>query len=316
MRACRRAFPMERVSQPAMRCHTALDAHAPPSCVPGVSVSPWRMLGALLLAACSGRGGARATRSTLSLVCGRGPTVEGIDVSEHQGAVDWSAVRASGRRFAIARVGLGSRADATFARNWAGMRAAGLLRGAYLYVLPEQDPIAQATLLVRAVGRLGPGDLPPALDVEKMPPGVPPPSVYAARLAVLVEKVREGTGREPMIYTGAHYWPRWVQSEAFAALPLWHPQYAEVRCPSIAHPWRAWAFWQTSERGRVPGVRTLVDLDVFNGDLAALEALTGGPAPVDAGAPLDAALSPDATPAAPSASAAPRPPPSPSPARP
>jgi lysozyme len=316
MRVCRRAFPMERVSQPAMRCHTALDATPPPSCVPGVSVSPWRMLGALLLAACSGRGGSRAPRSTLSLVCGRGPTVEGIDVSEHQGEVDWPAVRASGRRFAIARVGRGSRADATFARNWAGMRASGLVRGAYLYVLPEQDPVAQATLLVRAVGRLGPGDLPAALDVEKLPPGVPPPTVYAARLAVLVAKVREGTGRQPMIYTGAHYWPRWVQSEAFAALPLWHPQYAAVRCPSIAHPWRAWAFWQTSERGRVPGVRTLVDLDVFNGDLAALETLAGGAVPLDAGAPRDAPVSPDATPAAPSASAAPRPQTSPSPATP
>lgn len=274
------------------------------------------MLGALLLAACSGRGGARVPRSTLSLVCGRGPTVDGIDVSEHQGAVDWSAVRASGRRFAIARVGLGSRADTTFARNWEGMRAAGLLRGAYLYVLPEQDPVAQATLLVRAVGRLGPGDLPPALDVEKMPPGVPPPSVYAARLAVIVARVREGTGREPMIYTGAHYWPRWVQSEAFAALPLWHPQYAEVRCPSIAHPWRAWAFWQTSERGRVAGVRTPVDLDVFNGDLSTLESLAGGPAPPDAGATPDAALSPDVTPTAPSASTAPPRLPLPSPATP
>jgi lysozyme len=274
------------------------------------------MLGALLLAACSGRGGLRAPRSSLSLVCGRGPTVEGLDVSEHQGAVDWSAVRASGRRFAIARAGLGSRADATFARNWAGMRAAGLLRGAYLYVLPEQDPVAQATLLVRAVGRLGPGDLPVALDVEKMPPGVPPPLVYAARLAALVAAVRAGTGREPMIYTGAHYWPRWVQSDAFAALPLWHPQYAEVRCPSIAHPWRAWAFWQTSERGRVPGVRTPVDLDVFNGDLASLEALAGGPVPLDGGVAPDGALSPDATPAAPSASATPRPLPSPSPATP
>ena len=316
MRARRRAFPMERVSQPAMRCHTALDARGPPSCVPGVSVPPWRLLGALLLAACSGRGGSRLTRPTLSLVCGRGPTVEGIDVSEHQGVVDWSAVRASGRRFAIARVGIGTRADAAFTHNWAGMRAAGLLRGVYLYVLPEQDPVAQATLLVRAVGRLGPGDLPPALDVEKMPPGVPPPSVYAARLAVLVAKVREGTGRDPMIYTGAHYWPRWVQSGAFAALPLWHPQYGEVRCPSIAHPWRAWAFWQTSERGRVPGVRTLVDLDVFNGDLAALEALAGGPVPVDAGEPHDAALSLDATPTAPSGSTAPPRPPSPSPTRP
>ncbi|MFO0627876.1 MAG: glycoside hydrolase family 25 protein [Polyangiales bacterium] len=238
-----------------------------------MSVPRRRMLGALLLAACSGRGLTRAPRSTLSLVCGRGPTVDGVDVSEHQGVVDCSAVRASGRRFAIARVGLGSRADTTFARNWAGMRAAGLLRGAYLYVLPEQDPVAQATLLVRAVGRLGPGDLPPALDVEKLPPGVPP-AVYAARLAVLVARVRRARARtHDLVRRGTL--ARWVQSEAFAALPLWHPQYADVRCPSIAHPWRAWTFWQTSGADKVPGVRRRPRC-LQPGDLAALEGLAGG----------------------------------------
>ncbi len=251
---------------------------------------------ALSLCACDPRGGLRGHRPMLRLACGRGPTVDGVDVSEHQGAVDWRAVRASGPRFAIARVGVGSRADATFARNWHGMREAGLIRGAYLYVVPEQDIAAQAALLVSAVGRLGPGELPAALDVEKPPPGVPPPAVYTARLADLVARVSVGTGRPPMIYTGSHYWTRWVGSDAFASLPLWHAQYASVRCPGIAAPWREWRLWQVSESGRVPGVRTAVDLDVFNGDLDALTRFAGGAAPH--------AVTPDATPAPPSAPAA------------
>lgn len=262
------------------------------------------------LCGCDPRGSLRRPRPLIQLACGVGPTVAGVDVSEHQGAVSWQEVRASGRRFAYARAGVGARADATFARNWRGMREAGLFRGAYLYVMPEQDIATQAALLTSAVGRLGPGDLPAALDVEKMPPGVPPPGVYASRLGELVARVREGTGRDPVIYTGAHYWPRWVRSDAFAALRLWHPQYAPVRCPTIASPWRAWTFWQLTDRGVVPGVRGAVDLDVFNGDDAALQRLAGG-ALADAGA-----LNLDATPAPPTGPAATPPTDGPSPATP
>lgn len=271
-------------------------------------------LALLLTLGCSGRT-PRSPPPRFAIVCGRGPTVEGVDVSEYQGEVDWSAVRASGRRFAIARIAHAPRVDARFETNWRGIRAAGMIRGAYLYFSPAHDVAAQADSIARAVGRLGPGDLPVALDIEKPPPGLPSPADYAARIAELVARVTQSTGRAPMIYTGAYYWRLRVRSDAFKSLPLWHPQYAPVRCPSIAPPWSAWALWQYSSTGRVPGVRGDVDLDRFNGDLAALERLAGGPAPIaDAGAPD--AISPDAPPAPPTAPAAPPPPPSPAPSTP
>lgn len=252
-----------------------------------------------------------------AIACGRGPVVEGVDVSEYQGAIDWSAVRASGRRFAIARIAHAPRLDARFAQNWAAIRAAGMIRGAYLYFSPSHDVSTQADAIARAVGRLGPGDLPVALDIERPPPGLPAPADYAARIAELAERVRRDTGRPPMIYAGAYYWRLHVQSDAFKSLHLWHPQYAPVRCPSIAPSWTTWTFWQYSATGRVGGVRGAVDLDRFNGDFSALERLAGGPAPTpDAGASLDGPISPDAPPAAPSAPAADRPRPSQRPSRP
>ncbi|MEZ4393440.1 MAG: GH25 family lysozyme [Polyangiales bacterium] len=276
-----------------------------------------RRRGAMALLLMLGCGGPtrRPQPPRFAIVCGRGPTVEGVDVSEYQGEVDWSAVRASGRRFAIARIAHAPRVDARFEGHWRGIREAGMIRGAYLYFSPAHDVAAQADAIARAVGRLGPGDLPVALDIEKPPPGLPSPADYAARIAELVSRVTQSTGRAPMIYTGAYYWRLRVRSDAFKSLPLGHPQYAPVRCPSIAPPWSEWTFWQYSNTGRVPGVRGDVDLDRFNGDLAALERLAGGPAPTpDAGAPD--AISLDALPAPPSAPAAPRPRPSPAPSTP
>lgn len=235
-----------------------------------------------LIASCSAPSVERGNTGR-ALVCGRGPTVEGIDVSEYQREVDWAQVRASGRRYAIARVAHLPRIDATFARNWEGIRAAGMIRGAYLYFDPSADAAMQADIVVRAVGRLGPGDLPVILDVEKPPPGLPPADAYAARIRVFVARVTEGTGRAPLIYTGARYWPAHVRTREFNALPLWHAQYTTARCPTIADAWSDWTFWQYSSTGRVPGISGDVDLDRFNGTFEELQRLAGEATSADAG---------------------------------
>src|SRR5262249_28045803 len=59
--------------------------------------------------------------------------VEGIDVYEGQGTIDWNQVHASGREFAIARIADGNHIDSTFATNYAGIRAAGMVRGSYYF---------------------------------------------------------------------------------------------------------------------------------------------------------------------------------------
>src|SRR5437660_10001009 len=67
-------------------------------------------------------------------VCAKGPTVEGIDVSVYQAAIDWGAVKRAGIAFAVTRISNGiDRRDAYFDANWAGIETAGLVRGAYQY---------------------------------------------------------------------------------------------------------------------------------------------------------------------------------------
>src|SRR5438477_2225178 len=114
----------------------------------------------LALAACGGLPGGDESADDVSA------TLQGVDVSHFNGAIDWSAVKRSGRAFAVAAIGDGLYQDPAFAGYWGAIRAAGMARGAYQSFRAAVDPVAQANIAVAAVGRLGPGDLPVTLDVE------------------------------------------------------------------------------------------------------------------------------------------------------
>lgn len=236
-------------------------------------------------------------------VCPGPETVPGVDVSYYQGAVDWPVVAASGIRFAIARISDGTdHPDGRFAANWVAMQGAGLVRGAYQYFEPSEDPLLQAELVVEQVGRLGLGDLPVALDVEVS--GGAPHAVIVSRIASWMDRVAEGTGKAPLVYTAKYFWDGQIGSIAFADRPLWVAQYG-TECPDLAAPWNEWVFWQYSGQGSVAGIRTPVDLDRFNGSVDDLRRFANAPeaaprdasqserndaAPTDAAVPADAAL--------------------------
>ncbi|MGE0792176.1 MAG: glycoside hydrolase family 25 protein [Sandaracinaceae bacterium] len=212
------------------------------------------------------------------VVCGRGPTVEGIDVSYYQNQPNWAAVAGAGIKFAIVRIGDGTFRDPEFARNWSETRANGIIRGAYQFFRPGTDPIVQADIVVSAVGRLGPGDLPVTIDVEAPSPGVSP-AVYTQRIHQWVDRVTAGTGKAPIIYTGRYYWDPYVASSDFASSPLWHAQYTTASCPNINDRWNDWAFWQYTSTGRVAGISGNVDRNRWNGTLAELQAFANSNSP-------------------------------------
>lgn len=63
-------------------------------------------------------------------------SMKGIDVSKHQGTVNWSHVKADGVKFAIIRAGYGKQAsqkDAQFENNYAGCKSNGVPVGVYWY---------------------------------------------------------------------------------------------------------------------------------------------------------------------------------------
>jgi lysozyme len=213
-----------------------------------------------------------------SIACATGATVRGMDVSYYDTVADWNAAHASGIDFAFVRATDGTQyLDPDFATYWAGAKAAGVIRGAYQFFRPAEDPIAQADLLLHQIGTIEPGDLPPVLDVEVS--GGLAPDAVAAAVSAWVAHVGAAIGRPPIVYAGLYSWPTLTGGEDMTTSPLWVAQYTTAPCPDIPRPWTQWTFWQDSATGSSPGVAGsgTLDLDVFAGTLDDLRAFAAAP---------------------------------------
>ena len=214
----------------------------------------------------------------MGIVCPAGATIDGIDVSQYNGTVDWAMVKSAGIVFAYARIAENTTPDPQFATNWSGMQANGVVRGAYHFFHPGADPTAQANYVVGALGKLAVADLPVVVDVETT--DGQPAATIAANLATFVDAVAVGTGKQPMIFTGKSFWEASVQSTTFASDPLWIAA-SNVACPNLPSQWASWVAWQDSIAATVAGVSGNVDHDKFNGSAADLSAFAGMTIAVD-----------------------------------
>jgi lysozyme len=188
--------------------------------------------------------------------------ITGIDVSHHNGFVDWPGAAALGVTFAFAKATEGgdpshaSYTDRTFANNWQAMWDAGVVRGAYHLVgLPlattarsqwNGDLHRQIDHFLDTVGPLAPGDLPPVLDLENGDsPGLWRSLIQSDRgaaLAIVRELILYTTHQirpaKPILYTGSFWWSDLgdpdpaIDNMPFGDYPLWFAQYPKVQAPA------------------------------------------------------------------------------------
>ena len=199
--------------------------------------------------------------------------VRGIDVSYYQGTIDWPAVAATDIRFAVVRLsdGVGTR-DSQFVRNWQESRRAGLIRGFYQYFRASAGGAAQAQLAVDRLAEAGGfqnSDLPPVLDIETLDGRTA--AQVAAEATIWVDAMREATGKEPIIYTGAYFWDDNGLPDSLNTQPLWTANYTTNPCPWTSDSWDRWTLWQYTDSGTVSGIAGPVDLDYFAGTLDDLQ---------------------------------------------
>jgi lysozyme len=192
-------------------------------------------------------------------------SIHGIDVSKYQDIIDWGSVKnmkvgqvQMSFAFIKATEGLDNE-DYYFSRNWKKVKNAGLARGAYHFFLATKSGKAQAENFINSV-ELAPGDLPPVLDIEQTY-GVPGTKLKERALEWL-QTIEGYYHVRPIIYTNVDFYKQYLR-DAFDEYPLWVAHYLQKDRPRID---RDWAFWQHSESGRVNGIFTRVDFDVFNGD--------------------------------------------------
>ena len=199
-------------------------------------------------------------------------TLEGIDVSHWQGTIDWTAVSAAGKRFAVIKATEATTfVDPQYVTNRAGAKAAGLRTTGYHFARPDTaagDAVAEADHFVD-VARIGGDDLIPALDLETT--GGLGTTALQSWVAAWLGEVTARIGVHPMIYVSPNFWKTYMgDTTSFANAgytTLWIAHW-NVTAPSVpAQGWagHGWTFWQYSNCGTVPGITGCVDLDRYNG---------------------------------------------------
>ena len=191
--------------------------------------------------------------------------IHGIDVSSYQGNIYWPAVAAVHDqdveiRFAFIKATEGlNNIDKQFDNNWQQAKEVHITRGAYHYFLATKSGRLQAKNFIKAV-KLEPGDLPPVLDIEELY-GVNVDSMRH-RILLWLQTVENAYHVKPIIYTNISFYKNFLGDD-FNDYPLWIAHYFEEKTPRIKDGWQ---FWQHNAAGRVNGIKTRVDFNVFSGD--------------------------------------------------
>ncbi|ABQ03322.1 MULTISPECIES: glycoside hydrolase family 25 protein [Flavobacterium] len=198
--------------------------------------------------------------------------VVGIDVSEFQGKVDWEEVEILDEKYPVQFVFIratagNDRVDRQFKRNWEGAKENKIMRGAYHYYRPNENSIEQADLFIKTV-KLQKGDLPPVLDIEKLPKNQSLDSLKKG-LKRWLTKVEKHYQVRPIIYSGERYYSDFLKEE-FGEYLFWIANYNFYR-EKIEDDW---LFWQFTEKASLPGIKHRVDVNIYNGDIEQLQFIT------------------------------------------
>lgn len=193
----------------------------------------------------------------------------GVDVSEHQGDINWQEVKNSGIDFAFIRIGYRGygeagiiKADARFDDNIAKAKAAGVDVGVYFFsqAINEDEAREEARfVLERLQGRVL--DLPVVYDPENILDDVArtdnvTPEQFTKNTIAFNEEIK-AAGYKPMIYSNMLWEAFQLDMTKLLDYPVWYADYE----PKPQTPYD-FSFWQYSEKSTVPGISGIADMNI------------------------------------------------------
>ena len=191
----------------------------------------------------------------------------GIDVSHHQGQINWKQVAASSSangfpiRFVFMKATEGSTfTDSEYLDNIREAHAAGFVCGVYHFYNPGTSPEKQAEHFINTV-KLQKGDFVPVGDVERSGRSS---GDLQRELLIFLKALENHYGVKPIIYASAKFRKRHLNNPSFDSYPFWVAHYYVVR-PETSKPWMIWQF---TDHASVDGIDGYTDFNVFRGSEA------------------------------------------------
>ena len=192
-------------------------------------------------------------------------SMKGIDVSKHQGTVNWSHVKADGVEFAIARAGIGCKEDIQFRNNYAGCKSNGIPIGVYWYSYATSEAEARqeaAACLQVLKGKTF--EFPVYYDVEEKKQFALGKSKCSAIAKAFLETV-EKAGYWVGLYSSKAYLESYFTDEIKTKYAVWVAHYGVGKTTYHGQ----FGIWQKSSTGKVYGISGNVDIDECYVDSAA-----------------------------------------------
>lgn len=189
--------------------------------------------------------------------------IRGIDVSRFQGEIDWTVLKNDKIRFVFIKATEGGDyRDPAFNKNWNDSKQAGLIRGAYHFFTFCRLGKEQARNFIETVP-VEDEIFPPVIDLEFDGNCSERASreTLSKELREFVLEVERVYKKQPILYVKYDTYKTYITG-SFENNPIWiQDRFFYPKLPDE----RKWTFWQFSSRGRISGIRTYIDLNVFNG---------------------------------------------------
>lgn len=196
-------------------------------------------------------------------------SIHGIDISHHQGDINWSHINTKKYQFVYMKATEGGDfVDPRFMENWRKADSKPMRRGAYHFYRLNKTGVAQAHNFINTVP-VDSNALPPVIDLEifeKYPTGKTKTQIRK-EIKNCMNLLHKTYNKKPVIYTTYQFYNAYLKGY-FPDHVLWIRDIWKK--PSIPHHWQ---FWQYSNRGHVRGIEGFVDLNVFHGTTVEFNAL-------------------------------------------
>ncbi len=193
--------------------------------------------------------------------------IHGIDVSHHNGKIDWKNVEEMTIKknsfklsFAFVKATEGvTLSDKKFKKNWQELKKTKLIKGAYHFYIAWRDPVGQANNFIKNV-HLETGDMAPILDIEQN--SLKSDKKIIEELGIWLSLIEKHYDKKPIIYTNPNFYKKFIKGN-FDDYPLWIADYSNENL--INYNNNLW-FWQHNQKGNCNGIDGTVDYNVFFGN--------------------------------------------------